>query len=281
MPAGGRTRRFVEHGDGQAVRSGRRAAMVVEPWPLVAVLLVVRIMNESRASCCPSWWQWVPLLGRILPDISPPMPVLSGGFFDAGGGPSCDMNADAERGVVPMMTAMLCILSGSRLDAMPTTSRPLVVRIVDGSARFVHDEVDAAGCSGSARRGRRSARGKNGFQGARLRFDVLCLAFCRIFSSEGADRPDEWSGFSLSDALGCDSRAVCASAYMAICVDDWTGSKWDVRMDGARAAMPSSWNRTMMPGHAMRLAGWSRRGSSLPVDAVGDAESGRARPWRS
>lgn len=50
MPAGGRMRRFVEHGDGQAVRSGRRAAMVVEPWPLVAVLLVVRIMNESRAS---------------------------------------------------------------------------------------------------------------------------------------------------------------------------------------------------------------------------------------
>lgn len=50
MPVGGRMRRFVEHGDGQAVRSGRRAAMVVEPWPLVAVLLVVRIMNESRAS---------------------------------------------------------------------------------------------------------------------------------------------------------------------------------------------------------------------------------------
>ena len=197
------------------------------------------------------------------------MPVLSGGFFDAGGGPSCDMNADAERGVVPIMTAMPCILSGSRLDTMPTTSRPLVVRIVDGSARFVHDEVDAAGCSGSARRGRRSARGKNGFQGARLRFDVLCLAFCRIFSSERADRPDEWSGFSLSDALGCDSRAVHASAYMVICVDDWTGSKWDVRMDGARAAMPSSWNRTMMPGRAMRLAGWSRQGSSLPVDAVG------------
>lgn len=120
------------------------------------------------------------------------MPVLSGGFFDAGGGPSCDMNADAERGVVPMMTAMPCILSGSRLDAMPTTSRPLVVRIVDGSARFVHDGVDAAGCSGSASRGRRSASGKNGFQGARLRFDVLCLAFCRIFSSEGADRSDEW-----------------------------------------------------------------------------------------
>lgn len=63
------------------------------------------------------------------------MLVLSGGFFDAGGGPSCDMNADAERGVVPMMTAMPCILSGSWLDTMPTTSRPLVVRIVDGSAR--------------------------------------------------------------------------------------------------------------------------------------------------
>ena len=30
-----------------------------------------------------------------------------------------------------------------------------------------------------------------------------------------------------------------------------------------------------MPGRAMRLAGWSRRGSSLPVDAVGDVESGR------
>ena len=142
------------------------------------------------------------------------MPVLSGGFFDAGGGPSCDISADAERGVVPMMTAIPCILSGSRLDAMPTTSRPLVVRIVDGSARFVHDGVDAAGCSGSASRGRRSASGKNGFRGARLRFDVLCLAFCRIFSSEGADRPDEWSGFSLSDALGRDSRAVRASAYM-------------------------------------------------------------------
>lgn len=128
-----------------------RAAMVVGAWPLVAVLLAVKIVNESRASCCPLWWQPVPLLGRILPDLSPPMPVLSGGFFDAGGGPSCDMNADAERGVVPMMTAMPCILSGSRLDAMPTTSRPLVVRIVGGSARFVHDEVDAAGCSGSAR----------------------------------------------------------------------------------------------------------------------------------
>ena len=126
----------------------------------------------------------------------PPMPVLSGGFFDAGGSPLCDMNADAERGVVLMMTAMSCILSGSQLDAMPTTSRPLVVRIVDGSARFVHDGVDAAGCSGSASRGRRSASGKNGFQGARLRFDVLCLAFCRIFSSKGADRPDRWGGGS-------------------------------------------------------------------------------------
>lgn len=84
MPAGGRTRRFVEHGDGQAVRSGRRAAMVVEPWPLVAVLLVVRIMNESRASCCPSWWQWVPLLGRILPDISPLCRSSLGDFLTPG-----------------------------------------------------------------------------------------------------------------------------------------------------------------------------------------------------
>lgn len=209
------------------------------------------------------------------------MPVLSGGFFDAGGGPSCDMNADAERGVVPIMTAVSCALSGSRLDAMPTTSRPPVGRIVDSSARFLHDGADAVGCSGSARRGRHSARGKNGFQGARLRFDVLCLAFCRIFSSEGADRPDGWSGISFSDALGCDSRAVRASAYMVICVDDLTGSKWDVRMDGTRAAMPYSWNRTMMPGRAMRSAGWSRRGSSLPVDAVGDADKQQARPWRS
>lgn len=71
MTADGRARRLVEHDDGQVVRRGRRAAMVVEPWPLVAVLLVVRIMNESRASCCPSWWQLVPLLGRILPDLSP------------------------------------------------------------------------------------------------------------------------------------------------------------------------------------------------------------------
>ena len=31
--------------------------MVVESWPLVAVLLAVKIVNESRASCCPSWWQ--------------------------------------------------------------------------------------------------------------------------------------------------------------------------------------------------------------------------------
>lgn len=193
MTAGGRAWRFMEHGDGQAVRSGRRAALVVEPWPLVAVLLVVRIMNKSRESCCPSWWQSVPLLGRILPGLSPPMPVLSGGFFDAGGGPSCDMNADAERGVVPMMTAIPCILSGSQLDAMPTTSRPLVVRIVDGSARFVHDEVDAAGCSGSARRGRRSARGKNGFQGARLCFVSLFVvsfqARERIGRTNGAAFP--------------------------------------------------------------------------------------------
>ena len=36
MTAGGMAWRFVEHGDGRAVRSGRRAAMVVEPWPLVA-----------------------------------------------------------------------------------------------------------------------------------------------------------------------------------------------------------------------------------------------------
>ena len=33
------------------------AAIVVESWPLVAVLLAVKIVNESRASCCPSWWQ--------------------------------------------------------------------------------------------------------------------------------------------------------------------------------------------------------------------------------
>lgn len=84
--------------------------------------------------------------------------------------------------------------------------------------------------------------------------------------------PIGWRGVSFSDALGRDSRAVCASAYMVICVDDLMGSKWDVRMDGARAAMPSIWNRTTMPGRAMWSAGWSRRGSSLPVDAVGDAE---------
>lgn len=84
MTAGGMAWRFVEHGDGRAVRSGRRAVMVVEPWPLVAVLLVVRIMNESRAGCCPSWWQSVLLLGRILPDLSPPMPVFSGDFSTPG-----------------------------------------------------------------------------------------------------------------------------------------------------------------------------------------------------
>lgn len=163
MTVGGMAWRFVEHGDGRAVRSGRRAAMASSSGRWWRVLLVVRIMNESRASCCPSWWQLVPLLGRILPDLSPPMPVLSGGFFDAGGGPSCDISADVEGGVVPMMTAMPCILSGSRLDALPTTSRPPVGRIADGSARFVHDGANAAGCSGSARRGRHSARGKNGF----------------------------------------------------------------------------------------------------------------------
>lgn len=38
------------------------------------------------------------------------MPVLSGGFFDAGGGPLCDMDADAERGVVSMMTSTSCAL---------------------------------------------------------------------------------------------------------------------------------------------------------------------------
>ena len=57
MTAGGMAWRFVEHGDGQAVRRGRRAAMVVESWPLVAVLLAVKTVNESRASRCPSWWQ--------------------------------------------------------------------------------------------------------------------------------------------------------------------------------------------------------------------------------
>lgn len=88
------------------------------------VLLVVRIRNESVASRCPSWWQAVPGGGRILPGISPPMSVCPGEVFDAGGGPSCDMNADAERGVVPVMTGISCILSSSRPDAMPTTSRP-------------------------------------------------------------------------------------------------------------------------------------------------------------
>lgn len=40
-------------------------------WPLVAVLLVVRIMNESRASCCPSW-RAVGSIGRQdFPDVSP------------------------------------------------------------------------------------------------------------------------------------------------------------------------------------------------------------------
>lgn len=176
-------------------RHGRRAAMASSYGHWWRVLLVVRIGNESAASRCPSWRQVVPGGGRILPGI-PSMSVCPGEVFDAGGGPSCDMDADAERGVVPMMTAMPCILSGSQLDAMLTTSRPLVVKIVDGSARFVHDGVDAAGCSSSARRGRRSAKGKNGFQGARLRFDVLCLAFWRIFSSEGEDSPDAWSGVS-------------------------------------------------------------------------------------
>ena len=80
MTAGGMAWRFVEHGDGRAVRSGRRAAMVVEPWPLVAVLLVVRIMNESAASRCPSWWQAVPGGGGILPDISPHVGLSWGSF---------------------------------------------------------------------------------------------------------------------------------------------------------------------------------------------------------
>ena len=64
------------------------------------------------------------------------MSVCPGEVFDAGGGPSCDMNADAERGVVPMMTGISCILSSSRPDAMPTTSRPPAVRITNGRTWF-------------------------------------------------------------------------------------------------------------------------------------------------
>lgn len=88
------------------------------------------------ASRCPSWWQAVPGGGRILPGISPPMSVCPGEVFDAGGGPSCDMNADAERGVVPKMTGISCILSSSRPDAMPTTSRPPAVRNTNGRTWF-------------------------------------------------------------------------------------------------------------------------------------------------
>lgn len=135
----------------------------VEFWPLVAGAACrqdhERVSGESLpfvVAGCSRWRQ--DSAGHI-----PPMSVCPGEVFDAGGGPSCDMNADAERGVVPMMTGISCILSSSRPDAMPTTSRPPVGRIADGSARFVHDGADAAGCFGSARRGRHSARGKNGF----------------------------------------------------------------------------------------------------------------------
>lgn len=53
MTAGGIVRRFVEHGDGWAVRSGRRAPMTVESWPLVVLLLVVRVVSESRGKLLP------------------------------------------------------------------------------------------------------------------------------------------------------------------------------------------------------------------------------------
>lgn len=90
-----------------------------------------------------SQWRVVALHGGRLFQVAagfcrayPPMSVCPGEVFDAGGGPSCDMNADAERGVVPKMTGISCILSSSRPDAMPTTSRPPTVRITNGRTWF-------------------------------------------------------------------------------------------------------------------------------------------------
>lgn len=108
----------------------------VEFWPLVAGAACrqdhERVSGESLpfvVAGCSRWRQ--DSAGHI-----PPMSVCPGEVFDAGGGPSCDMNADAERGVVPMMTGISCILSSSRPDAMPTTSRPPAVRITNGRTWF-------------------------------------------------------------------------------------------------------------------------------------------------
>lgn len=61
----------------------------------------------------------------------PPMSVCPGEVFDAGGGPSCDMNADAERGVVPMMTGISCILSGRTWFSMMERMRRTVLAVPD------------------------------------------------------------------------------------------------------------------------------------------------------
>ena len=53
----------------------------------------------------------------------------------------------------------------------------------------------------------------------------------------------EWGGVSLSDALGCDSRAVRASAYIVICVDDSTGSKQGLSMGGTEINANYGWSR--------------------------------------
>lgn len=134
MTADGRARRCVEHGDGQAGTAGGRL------WRRVMAIGGGCCLSSGSGT---SRRRVVALHGgRSFQVVAgfcrayPPMSVCPGEVFDAGGGPSCDMNADAERGVVPMMTGISCILSSSRPDAMPTTSRPPTVRITNGRTWF-------------------------------------------------------------------------------------------------------------------------------------------------
>ena len=89
-----------------------------------------------------------------------------------------------------------------------------------------HDGADAADRSGSAGRGHHSQEERMAFRVQNCALMCFVSLFAVSFQARERKRPDEWSGFFLSDVPGRDSRAFKSSAYITICVRDSTGRNY-------------------------------------------------------
>lgn len=90
--------------------------------------------------------------------------------------------------------------------------------------------VDSMGWQNARRRGIPSVEMTVWRAGLRVRGMGVAICDPQVERNVRNDMPTGWSGVSLSDVPGRDSRAFKSSAYMVICVRDSTGSKQGVGM---------------------------------------------------